>query len=319
MGDKYPTPPRGLICPVVTPLKADKTLDSRSFERLLRHVAGAVDGILLCDVAWGEGLELPENMRLDLVSCGLEMIMGRVPVFVTITGHTLKDTLRLMAEVEAFVRRLEYPGALFWVDYPLFYHGNRELPQMFRALLAETEIPVILGNRPDLVKKRKGPGRHHNIRTSVLKKIVSNAGIRGIIFTGDLKRAGNYLRAVRFRKDFVFYDGDETVFLKNPGLGGLIAGGSNLAPHEWLEITKSSLNRYDSERQFQKHQEAIWESGMMVQDLYSLYKAAPSFYMKRILKKAGIIENSQTISTFTGGIPGWEEKLENLFSTYDLV
>jgi len=318
MANRYPTPPRGLICPVVTPLKKDKSLDLRSLEKLLRHVVRATDGILLCDVAWGEGLDLPKRMRFDMVSSALEMIMGRVPVFVTVTGHTPRDTQLFMAEVESFADRMEYPGNLYWVDYPLYYHSNRELPQMYRKLMAETEIPWVLGNRPDLIKERRGPGRHHNIRTSVLKKIVRNPGITGFIFIGNLKRAGSYLKAVRFRDDFTFYDGDETVFLKNPGLGGLIAGGGNLVPNAWLEITRSSLNRYDSERQFRARQESIWESGMMAHALYSLYKVAPPFYMKKILKAVGIIEDSQTISPGRGDTPGWEEKLKDFLDTYDL-
>ncbi|MFC1856743.1 dihydrodipicolinate synthase family protein [Thermodesulfobacteriota bacterium] len=295
MDGKLQSPPEGLICPLVTPLHKDNSLDSASLIRLIKHVSGTVDGILLSDVVWGEGLALSKETRFHLVESALEIIRGWVPVFITITCETPKETTLFMGQVETFVDRLEYGGKLFWVDYPLFYHSNKELPQMYRQIMTETQIPLILGNLPSLIKKRKRSTRHHNIRTSVLKKTAQNPSIKGIIYTGTFKRYLNYQQAVRFRQDFVFYDGNEMVFLKNPGTGGLVAGGSNIVPEKWLEITRSSLNRYDTERQFYTHQEAIWESGVMLHSLYGLYKEAPVFCLKQMLKQTGVIADDHTV------------------------
>lgn len=319
MENNYPSPPKGLICPVITPLKKDNTLDSASFGKLLGHVSQFVNGILLCDVTWGEGLILPKETRLDLVTSALETIMGRLPIFVTITGRTLKDSRIFMAHVESFADRIEYQGNIFWVDYPLFYHSNRDLPQMYRHLIAETQFPLILGNLPSLIKTQKSTARHHNIRTSVLKKISQNPAIRGIIFSGSLKRSLNYQEAVRFRNDFIFYDGDEAVFLKNPGTGGMVAGGSNFIPDKWLEVTRSSLNRYDTERQFHSHQTAIYESGIMLHSLYSMYKGSPAFYMKKILSIVGIIAGNHTILPNKSKDTSWQERMDIFLKMYDII
>jgi dihydrodipicolinate synthase/N-acetylneuraminate lyase len=319
MESEYPSPPKGLICPVVTPLKKDNTLDTASLERLLDHVCRASDGILVCDVIWGESLLLPEDTRLDMVLSTLEMLKGRVPLWVTITGKTLAKTRHIMAAVASFADRMDYPGMLFWMDYPLFYHSNRELPQMYRTLLSSTQWSLILGNLPHLIKMEKGPGQRYNIRTNILQKIARHPGIKGMVFFGTLKRSLNYQKAIRFHKDFTFYDGDEAVFLKNPGMGGLVAGGSNLIPDTWLKIARSSLNRYDTERQFHSHQAAIWESGLLIQSLHSLYQKAPAFYMKKILTKVGIIAGDYSLLSGIQEDSKWQEKIDNFLDKYDLI
>jgi len=224
-----------------------------------------------------------------------------------------------MAAAASFADRMDYPGMLFWMDYPLFYHSNRELPQMYQNLLSGTQRPLILGNLPHLIKMQKGPGRRYNIRTNILQKMVQHPGIKGMVFFGTLKRSLNYQKALRFRKDFFFYDGDEAVFLKNPGTGGLVAGGSNLIPDTWLKITKSSLNRYDTERQFPSHQAAIWESGLMIHALHSLYQQAPAFYMKKILTQVGIIAGDYTLLSGVQEDSGWQQKLDNFLDKYALI
>lgn len=319
MEHKYPDPPKGLICPIITPLRQDDTLDSASFERLLEHIDQTVDGILLSDLIWGEGLLLPDRTRLELIASALEIIRGQLPIMVTITGPTLNHTAHFKAQAESLAASMAYQGDLFWVDYPIYYHSNRGLPQMYTELTRQTETAWLLGNLPDLVKMQKGPGRHKNIRTGILKKTVQNAAVKGIIFAGTLKRSLDYQKAVRFRSDFTFYDSDEAVFLKNPGTGGVVAGGSNFIPRVWLEITRSSLNRYDMENAYQRHQAAIWESGVMLHSLYALYKKAPAFYMKKILLKTGIIADDHTIRPEEAPDPMWHKDLDEFFDTYDIT
>ncbi|RLB78090.1 MAG: hypothetical protein DRH24_15035 [Deltaproteobacteria bacterium] len=322
--DKYFSPPQGLICPLVSPLMDDNTIDSASLERLLEHVGRAVDGVLLCDAIWGEGTVLSAEIRFDLVSSALEIIRGRWPVLIFITGKTLRDTQLFMAQMEELINKIEYRGKLFWVDYPLYYHSNRGLPQMYLELMTKTEIPLIIANLPYLVKQQKGLVKRGNIRTSVLKKIVRNTEIRGMIFTGDLKRSFNYQMAARSGSGFVFYDGDEAVFLKNPGMGGVVAGGSNLVPGKWLEITRFSLNQYDKKKRIQISRPAVLESGTMLQFLYSLCNAAPAVYMKKILCKVGIIDSSHSYSSveslkLSRQEKAWQDELKVFLNTYDMV
>jgi len=213
----YPSPPRGLICPVVTPLNRDRTLDSVSLGRLLRHVEKAVDGVLLCDPVWGEGLGLPIRTRLDLVMAAIDILKGRLPLLVTITADSLENTRNFLAGLSRIVENSTNPAPVFWVDYPLCYHGNRNLPQMYQHLMADTQMPWILGNQPDLVKKHRRLSERKNIRTGVLKKIVKIPAIRGIVFTGSLKRGLNSTRPFAKERILSFMMETKRPFSKIPG------------------------------------------------------------------------------------------------------
>ena len=311
--------PRGLLCPVLTPLRSDSTLDATSLGNLLLRTREIVNGFVLCDPVWGEGIRLPAATREELITVSLEIINGAVPVLVTVTGPSPEDTRQFRETVESIVDRISYAGDVFWVDYPLVYHGNRDLPELFEKMAGETRYSWILGNHPDYIKFWKGPTRHRNIRTAVLKKIVHNPAVRGMIFIGSLRRSLNYQEAVRARKDFTFYDGNEAEFLKNPGTGGLMAGGSNLMPERWLEIVRSSLNRYDIERQFQSHQQAIWEVGVMLAEFFALYADAPAYYMKKILHRLGLIETNTCLELPDRADPLREQAIDQWIEKYDIA
>jgi dihydrodipicolinate synthase/N-acetylneuraminate lyase len=319
MENRYFTPPKGLICPIISPLKEDRSFDSVSFERLLRHVAPSVDGLLLGEPVWGEGLFLPLEIRLDLITCALNFIKGHPPVFITITGETPEKTASLMNEARQIITRSNYVGKIFWVDYPLFYHSNRGLPEFYAALLPESRIPLVIGNHPEIVKFRKSAVRRKNIRTKVLKKVVQNRAIVGMIFIGDLKRSYNYHSAVRTRTDFVFYDGDESVFLRHPGTGGIVAGGSNLVPRNWQNVVRTCLHQYESERHYPFNRATTWEWGTMLRSLHSLCVQSPAAHMKKMLRDIGIIASGQTASNRASEDAEWQKDLEKFFSAYDIL
>jgi len=162
--------PRGLICPLITPLKTGDVLDAATLERLIGHAGIGADALLLGDVFWGEGLVLGADTRIEMASAALEIVQGKWPVLITITSDTSEAALGLLARIESFIERSGYPGSVFWVDYPIYYHGNRGLPQFYEAVASDTAIPLILGNHPGLMQRRKRPIKHKNIRTSVLKR-----------------------------------------------------------------------------------------------------------------------------------------------------
>jgi hypothetical protein len=136
---------------------------------------------------------------------------------------------------------------------------------------------------------------------------------------GDLKRALNYHLAVRVSKTFMFFDGDERVFLKSPASGGVVAGGSNLLPSVWKAVTRSSLNWLEEERLFSAHPAALLESGIMLRILGELCRRAPAVRLKIILHRAGIIATDAAIAAQDSGDSGWEADLNTFFSTYDLL
>lgn len=319
MDGRLQPPPRGLICPLVTPLTADGRIDTETLQRLLAHVGNAADAVFLSDLQWGEGLELGIERRIELIFAGIEAVNGRRPVMVCVTGRSLKETRHLTAELHRAAERFNCLDTVYAVDYPLVYHSNRDLPRMLSDSDGGRGIPLIIENDPERLRTLKGPARHHNIRTSVLKQLVRIPRIQAMIFRGSVKRSLAYQEAARPRKEFFFYDGDEGVFLNNPGMGGVVSGGSNLLPGPWQEITRSCLNRYDTERQFRSHQQGIWETGDLCLALVRLCRPAPAAAMKQILFRVGLTASSQTVLPAAGPAREWRSRMERFLDRWDLV
>jgi len=300
-------------------LKTGDILDVAALDRLVRFVGAGADGLVLGDLFCGEGLELSGETRAQLVRATLEISEGRWPIFVTITSDTEEETVALLEQMKRSVEGSGHLGQLFWIDYPIYYHSNRGLPQFYEALSRDTAVPFALANDGRLVEGRKSNIKHKNIRTSVLKKLVGMDCIQGLIFTGSLKRAMNYQKAVRHSTGFKFYDGNEAAFIRQPSSDGVLAAGANLLPQAWQDITWSCLNQYDVERQYPDHVSQVWETGVMVQAFHDLYGGQPAAVLKRMLHVAGILPNAHTAS---GTLPtdGTQNKaIEAICRKYDLI
>lgn len=311
--------PRGLVCPLITPLKTGDALDAATLDRLISQAGIGANALLVSDIFCGEALVLSPQTRIEMASTTLEIIQGKWPVLITITSDTPEATLGLLAKVESFVERLGYPGSVFWVDYPIHYYGNRGLPQFYEAMARDTRIPIILGNHPELIQRRNKRIKHKNIRTSVLKKVSQIEKVKGLIFSGSLQRSINYHKAVRHRRDFVFYDGDEGAFIRQPSSDGVVAGGANLLPQAWHDVTWSCLNRYDIQRQYADHVSQIWETGVMVQEFYDLYAKNPAAVLKRMLHVAGVLPNAHTASGTPRTNKAQNRAVEAICKKYDLI
>lgn len=317
--DRFPAAPRGLICPLVTPLAADGRIDSSALLRLVTHVGNSADAVLLSDLQWGEGLELGMDRRIELMAAALDILSGKRPALVCVTGRTVEETRTLTAELHRIAGRLGCTEKVYAVDYPLVYHGNRDLPRLMAETAGRQGLPLIIGNDPEQMRILKGPARHLNIRTSVLKTLVRMPHIRAMIFRGSVRRSLGYQKAVGARGEFFFYDGDEAVFLNNPGMGGVVAGGSNLLPEPWKEIVRSSFNRYDTERQFRSHQQGIWETGDLLLELHRLCRSSPAAAMKQILFQVGLIASRQTAADAAEPGKAWRARLQAFLDRWDLA
>ena len=311
--------PRGLICPLVTPLRSGDVLDVPALDRLISQAGTGADALLVGDVLWGEGLVLSLETRIEMASAVLEIIQGRWPVLITITSETPGATIGLMAKIESFVERSGYSGSVLWVDYPITYHSNRGLPQFYEKVARDTAIPLILGNNPGLIRTHDKRIKHKNIRTSVFKKLSEIEQIKGLIYTGPLKRSIHYHEALRHRRGFKFYDGDEATFMKRPSSDGVVAGGANLLPQAWHDITWSCLNRYDVQRQYADHVSQILEAGVMAQEFYKLYAKKPAAVLKRMLHVAGVLPSAHSASGTPPTDSAENRAIEAISSKYDLI
>jgi dihydrodipicolinate synthase/N-acetylneuraminate lyase len=235
------SPPKGLVVALITPFDEKGGIDWVSNRRLIERVLPFCDSLLIGEGLMGEGLSLPNPVRLDLLRGSLEAVSGKKPLLLCPTSSTPEETLDNIQALSKDFANSPGKDSLFWVDIPLWYHSNRKLPQLYQEWTKCTPFPILLYNIPLLIAKLNRSLKRSNIRTAVLKRLAENEQIVGLIQAGDLKRTIHYQRAVRARRDFRFYDGDEKNFLNGPSSSGVVSGGANILPREWSEIVTASL------------------------------------------------------------------------------
>lgn len=278
-------PPKGLIVALVTPFKEKGEIDWPSLQNLIRHILPFGDGLLIGEALIGEGIYLPHKLRLELALGAIEFVAGQSPLFLYLTGETEEETMANIIAIGQKHASLAEKGLLYFVDMPLWYHSNRKLPQFYEVSLKSSPVPIILANYPLLLTVPSKTWKRKNIRTSILKRLVENEKIVGLINQSDFKRTINYQRAVRGRREFRLYDGDERSFLNQPSSTGVISAGANLLPAAWKEVVSASLNlSEDPGRNF-----LIWKQSEKLKRLNQAFSSNLPKNLKFALYQQGLI------------------------------
>jgi len=261
----------------------------------MEHVSPFVKGVLVCSPVWGEGIHLSLDKKKSLIREAWDCLDRGISFLIGITGSSQAQTGELVSWVLSRKDEFQAKNPLYLVDYPLYYHSNRKLPQYLEDLTRQSDIPVILGNDPALITGLGQQAKRVNIRTSVLSKIGSNHNIKALIYSGETRRLFHYQGALKTRRDFLFYDGDESRFLNGPGRAGVVSVGSNILPQQWNEITVSSMHPENQPERFEPGKVRTLELGRHFMDLCRLYHDAPAAAVKYALTILGIIRY-QTVS-----------------------
>ena len=230
-------PLRGVVPPLVTPLKADGSLDVRGLCRLVDHVMrGGVHGLFLLGTT-GEAPDLPYGLRRELVRRVCAKVRGgrgrgrRVPVLVGITDTVFAESVQ-MAEYAA------EQGADAVVAAPPYYFaaGQPELLAYYRKLADSLPLPLFLYNMPSQVK----------VMIDV-KTVVALAEHPNIVGLKDSSGNIGYFNACRYalrdRPDFAILMGPEEAMgeVVLMGASGGVAGGANMFPRLYVDLYEAAL------------------------------------------------------------------------------
>jgi len=286
------TAPRGLIADIITPFTKGGAIDGPGLQRLLNHVAPHAQAVFLASPHTGEGKSLHTEQRVELLEQAIPaMAQNPIPILIWVTRDDEAGSRHTTIALKEVIEKRRYTGDVFWVDTPLYYHSNRGLPDLYRALCSVVGRPYILYNDPGFINGLSGPLKRNNIRTAVLKELVSLEGITGLIFSGSLDRVNNYHKACRGRPHFRIYDGEESHFLDNPSTSGVVSAGANLAPKSWEKIIQSSLDLSAHKKGYPDHLQQIWVLGDYLRSMRDIYNSrATAPILKEILSDMGIIE-----------------------------
>jgi len=143
----FDKPLRGIVPPMITPLRGRDELDAAGLERLIEHIlAGGVSGLFILGTT-GEGPSLSYRVREQLIERTCRQVAGRVPVLVGITDTAFVESLN-------GARWAADAGADAVVVAPPYYlpEGQPELQEYLDHLLPELPLPLFLYNMPALTK-----------------------------------------------------------------------------------------------------------------------------------------------------------------------
>jgi 4-hydroxy-tetrahydrodipicolinate synthase len=229
---------RGCGTALVTPFKADGSLDEAALRQLVRwQVESGIDFLLPCGTT-GETPTLSHDEWHRVIDVTIETAAGRVPIM---AGATSNNTREAVAKAQEISVRAG-------VDYVLTatpYYNKPTQEGVYRHFLAIAEAsvkPLVLYN----IAGRTGT----NIETSTLLRLAEVPNIAGVKeASGNIAQIAEVCAAVP--EDFLVFSGDDAITLAVIGLGGvgIISVVSNEIPAEMARLTQAALaNKWDTAR-----------------------------------------------------------------------
>ena len=136
----------GIIPPIITPLKADRTLDEEGLKKLIDFdIAGGVSGVFTMGSS-GEVMMTSREDWLKTLQKTIEFTRDRVTVF---CGVIDTSTVRVIENIKA----AEQVGAKIVVATASFYLQNscqEEIIRHFEAIAKSTKLKVVVYNIPGM-------------------------------------------------------------------------------------------------------------------------------------------------------------------------
>jgi 4-hydroxy-tetrahydrodipicolinate synthase len=219
----------GSLVAIVTPMKADGSLDLAAFRALIDwHVASGTHGIVAVGTT-GESPTVDVDEHLQLIQVAVERAAGRIPVIAGTGANATAEAIELTREAH----RLGAQASLQVVPY--YNKPTQEgLYQHFRAVAEAVPMPHILYNVPG--RTVADLAHETTIRLAQIPNIV---GIKDA--TGNLERGQWLIREAPAH--FSVYSGDDPTapLLMLMGGKGNISVTANVLPKEMATLCEAAL------------------------------------------------------------------------------
>ena len=224
---------KGIIPPMITPLKGDDQIDREGTVRLTEHIlAGGVHALFLLGTT-GEAQSLSYECRYDFVELVCRQVAGRVPVLVGVTDTSLDESVKLAAHAAKC-------GAVAVVAAAPYYFApsQQELIEYYTALADALPLPLFLYNMPSHVKVFLEP--------ATVKTLAEHPNIVGL---KDSSANMTYFQTLLYhlgdREDFALYVGPEELTGESVVMGadGGVNGGANIFPELYVQMYYAACNR----------------------------------------------------------------------------
>src|SRR5208282_5315012 len=214
---------------LVTPFRADLSLDEATLRRLVRRQVDAhVDFLVPCGTT-GESPTLSHAERRRVVEITLEEGHGAVPVLAGAGGYNTAEVIELARELKA----IEVDGILSVTPY--YNKPTQEgLYQHYKAIAGAITLPIIVYS----VQGRTGV----NVEPATVRRLAAIENIVGIKeASGNISQMAAILNVVP--EDFIVLSVDDAITLPIISLGGrgVISVVSNEIPADMARLTRLAL------------------------------------------------------------------------------
>jgi 4-hydroxy-tetrahydrodipicolinate synthase len=243
-------PLRGIIPPLVSPLRNRDALDIVGLERLIEHlISGGVSGLFVLGTT-GEGPSLSYRLRRELIERACKLSAGRVPVLVGITDTAFTESVNL-AKYSADA------GATHVVLAPPYYFpaASPEMLEYVQDLVAEMPLPLFLYNMPGLTKV--------SFELDLVRRALDMPGVCGVKDSScDMIYFHRLIEIAKQRADWSVLVGPEELTAEAVLLGGHggINGGANLHPKLYVEMYQAAAAQ-DLQRTRELHAQVMKLAG----------------------------------------------------------
>lgn len=224
---------KGVIIPLVTPLKSDGSIDLESFEKCIEYqISTGVDGLFLLG-STGEGFAFTPEQRRTILKRGVEITDGRLTVYAGIGGESTQLTLhnlRLAEDCGASCVVLTLPA--------YFKHSDDELLEYILTIAKSSSLPVVLYNIPQFVGQ--------SISVAIVQELLQR--VDNVIGIKDSSKDMLYFTELLFktqRDGFAVMQGAEELLAVSLLLEcrGIVPGIGNLVPELCVEMFQACMRR----------------------------------------------------------------------------
>lgn len=222
---------KGIIPPILTPLRKDGKVDTIGLRNLTRHlITCGVHGIFAMGTA-GESPMLSREQRRDALITIREESKGNVPLLVGIMETSTTRCLELVREAE------EIGAEALVVNSPYYFHVSQaEIIKHCLAIKDATELPIVLYNIP------KYTGNPLHVET-----INYLARVPGVVAYKDsssnMTQFQEVLRLTQDLPNFAVFQGNHLLSIPSLliGASGIVPGVGNIIPKEMVGLYDAVL------------------------------------------------------------------------------
>lgn len=269
---------RGLGTALITPFKADKSVDYEALARLLdTQLTGFVDYLVVLGTT-GEAATMSTEEKKEVRQFIVKYVNGRLPLVLGVGGN---NTAQVISDLQAMKDELILDFSAILSVCPYYNKPNQEgLYQHFCAVAKASPIPVILYNVPGRTGVNLLPETVLRIWEAQPEKI---AGIKEA--SGNIEQIKDLIVKSRKTKDrfaqsheLLVISGDDGIAcdVMEAGGAGLISVASNAFPEDFYDI----VHKKDQAKQAQ-----------YAEMIRLLFAEGNPVGIKAVLAQKGIIQN----------------------------